>query len=213
MLSLDLAVLLPNVRLINPPERPFLVLETRTTLVLDWDIETEVALQPVSKTEPTLTEITPYVNVQSGCCTISCTQDAVRRLEAYADLCKNQLWAVYETGKGVRALRLDKDFATDHPSVNAMIGSVNPDRKYVARSIERKHWAARVSHKEGRPDEEIRFLQWVGTGGAMSAQWVVLKLHHELLLQNGLSTTPFDALVEALEMHTKVPQEDYNCFY
>ena len=203
-----------GVRLISPPECPFLVLETRTTLILDWDIETEVPLTPlVAETEPTLTEATPYVNVESGCCTISCTQDAIDKLEAYADLCGEQLWAVYETGKGVRAFRLDKDFPTDQPGVRLLVNHLDPDRKYVDSSIERKHWAARVSHKEGRPHEEIRFLQWIGTGEAMSAQWAVFKLHHELLVQHGLSTTPFDALVEALETHTKVPKEDYSCFY
>jgi hypothetical protein len=156
-----------GVRLIQPPARPFLVLETRTTLILDWDIQTEVSAEAVELTEPELTEAT---NFASGCCTISCTQDAVRLLEAYSDLCRDQLWAVYETGNGVRALRVDKDFPTDHVSLDALMLALDPDHKYMASSIERKHWAARVSHKEGRPEEHIRFLQWVGTGAAISGQ-------------------------------------------
>ena len=34
----------PGLRLITPPTKPFLVLETNQTLILDWDIEDKVPL-------------------------------------------------------------------------------------------------------------------------------------------------------------------------
>ncbi len=191
-----------GVRLISPPERPFLVLEARTTLILDWDIY-----------DPEKTELVEASDTESGCCTITTGEEAVELLEAYNDLNRDQLWAVYTTGNGVRALRLDKAFPTDHPSVNALVSILDPDALYVSSSIVREHWAARVSHKAGRAVEEIRFLKWVGDGTAMSQQWEVFKLHHELLLEHGLTAIPFSDLVEALETHLKVPSAESTPVY
>jgi hypothetical protein len=186
-----------GVRLVKPPERPFFVLEAQRTLILDWDIETEPREEEAGDS-----------NTESGCCTISCTQDAVSRLEAYSKICGGQLWAVYETGKGVRAFRLDQDFPTDY-DLESVLRCLDPDRNYMVNSVARQHWAARVSHKEGRPDEEIRFLHWIGTGNALPQHWEVLKCHHRLLLEHGLTDMPFSGIEAALKAHLNPSYEDY----
>lgn len=203
-----------DVLFLERADNGFSVIETPLTLILDWDIkkpETETTKGGTEQTEPSLVEVPALTeeadNVESGCCTISCTQDAIARLEAHYQ--KSELWAVYQTGNGVRAFRLDKDFLTTDPELQLLTDLLVPDKHYIDRSVERSRWAARVSHKPERPDEQISFLQWIGNGEPRPRHMEVLECHHQLLLEHSLTDVPFSAVAAALEAHLHPPREDY----
>lgn len=97
------------------------------------------------------------------------------------------LWALYSTKQGLRALLLSDPYTP--AKLETRFELMRPDPVYLAYCRAQQQWVARVSRKLHRSPEtdKIQFMGVLGTGKPNREMVQGLQLHHFLLMQNGMT--------------------------
>lgn len=157
-------------------DQGMMVMQFPTLCILDWDYR--------SSREDKKDE-----SPKSGSITIEKPEEAYAKLALSCMKRPEQLWAVYSTWGGVRALMLNAPLSPTSYRVNQLEEELTPDNAYMRIAKERGKWAARVSNKPGRSmsDDRINFTGFLGTGTAHPELLRAMKFHHTLLLENNMT--------------------------
>lgn len=141
-------------------------------LVLDWDAR-QLTDSPRSE--------------KSGGPTVDSREEALGLVAADVLQYPQDLWALYSTKQGLRALLLSA-LATP-ATLETRFELMRPDPIYLAYCRAQQQWIARVSRKPHRSPEtdKIQFLGVLGTGKPNREMVEGLQLHHFLLRQNGMT--------------------------
>ncbi len=151
------------------------ILQAPKLVFLDWDTE-EGEKRRVRQYE------------ESGEPTAKNAEEAIGRLTRFAF--KDQsFWVLYETAGGIRAMCLSRAESPNRFWTEEVIRATRPDPAYIRCCKQRDAWAARVSRKPDREGSDlISFLGVVGSGQANPDMLRGARLHHWLLLENGMTT-------------------------
>ena len=144
-------------------------------LVFDWDAR-QLVDAPRSE--------------KSGGPTVDSREEALGLVAADVLSHPQDLWALYSTKQGLRALLLSAPYSPG--TLETRLDLMRPDPIYLAYCKTQQQWVARVSRKLHRDPQtdKIQFLGVLGTGKPNREMVQGLELHHFLLMQNGMTDRP-----------------------
>lgn len=123
----------------------------------------------------------------SGGPTVDSREEALGLVAADVLAHPQDLWALYSTKQGLRALLLSASYTPD--TLETRFELMRPDPIYLKYCRSQSQWVARVSRKPHRSPktDKIQFLGVLGSGTPSREMVEGLKLHHFLLLQNEMT--------------------------
>lgn len=124
---------------------------------------------------------------QSGGPTVDSREEALGLVATAVLQYPEDLWALYSTKQGLRALLLSASYTP--ATLETRFELMRPDPLYLKYCREQQQWVARVSRKPHRSAEtdKIQFLGVLGSGTPNREMVEGLRLHHFLLVQNEMT--------------------------
>jgi|GEM_PF-1061504 len=167
------------------------VLEFPNLCVLDWDYRSS----RVSKSE------------SSGSITIDKPADAYGILALSVMQRPQERWVTYQTYGGIRALLTSTPVAADSYEAGVIAERLKPDEIYMKFCRERSAWAARISPKpkRNRSEDTIDLVGMLGNGNHHPEMLRGARLHHLMLLENGMTTIPMPDLRAVSQISSNDP--------